>query len=162
FVIQNNNGDNCGEWDGIDTNDGAAKVGNTAALPSAPQIWNATFIGGSVANGPQSGAGKDNGIFLDDNFNGALRNSIIHDVMGNLAEFASDGHFQSTDAQAGTKPAQAGTPGFQSITVGNIFSYDAGAAVPSQSVVAGGGRPSDFYAVDFADALLDDNSEPQT
>ncbi|MCH7229158.1 hypothetical protein MLD59_23690, partial [Verrucomicrobiaceae bacterium E54] len=32
FVIQNNNGDNCGEWDGIDTNDGAAKVGNTAAL----------------------------------------------------------------------------------------------------------------------------------
>ncbi|MCH7227809.1 thrombospondin type 3 repeat-containing protein, partial [Haloferula sp. A504] len=31
-----------------------------------------------------------------------------------------------------------------------------------QSVVAGGGRPSDFYAVDFADALLDDNSEPQT
>ena len=155
FVVQNNNGDNLGEWDGIDTNDGAAKVGNTAALPSSPQIWNATFVGGSAANGPKAGAGKDNGLYLDDNFNGALRNSIIHDVMGHLAEFAGDGHFQSTDAQTGDNPAAAATAGFQSITVGAI-----GAGSTTSTVVTGGGRPSDFYSEDFLGDLENDNSEP--
>lgn len=156
FVVQNNNGDNIGEWDGVDTNDiDTAKPGNTAALPSSPQIWNATFIGGSAANGPKSGAGKDNGLFLDDNFNGALRNSIIHDVMGHLAEFAGDGHFQSTDVQSGDNPPAAASAGFQSITVGTI-----GAGSTTATVVTGGGRPSDFYSEDFLGDLENDNSEP--
>ena len=88
FALQDTTtgGDNLGEWDGIDTNDGGPKGSTTNVAASNPQIFNATFIGAGT-----TASDGDNGLFLDDQFNGALYNSIITDSDDALADFSSDG-----------------------------------------------------------------------
>ena len=88
FALQDTTtgGDNLGEWDGVDTNDGGPKGSTNNVAASNPQIYNATFIG--AGNTSSDG---DNGLFLDDQFNGALYNSIITDSNDALTEFSSDG-----------------------------------------------------------------------
>jgi hypothetical protein len=61
--------DHSGEWDGADPDD--------ADLFSAPNIYNATFIG------PGTGAsGRDKAILMRENFAGKLGNSILEDFPG--------------------------------------------------------------------------------
>ena len=128
FAIQNpSGGDNLGEWDGVDTNvsgQSSKTAANVAA--SNPQIWNATFVGPGSSVFTNSETGKDNGLFLDDSFNGALRNSILHDSVNFLASFSSDGSF--------------GANGFQNNTVGNF-----GRSNGSPSSVINGTAPAGFY-----------------
>lgn len=61
--------DNAGEWDGADPDD--------AALFSAPNIFNATFIGPG-----QSASGTQRAILMRDAFAGKLGNSILEDFPG--------------------------------------------------------------------------------
>lgn len=158
FAIQNPNaGDNLGEWDGID---GAVKdaVNGTDVsaegepanivfpaedvVASAPQIYNATLIGPGAAAAAvnPSGSGKDNGIYFDDSFNGALRNSIVHDSKNFLASFAGDG---VNDAK------------FESNIVGDFGPYTGS----NTSVL--NGAPTNFY-VNFLGAALDNNTDAGT
>ena len=128
FAIQNpSGGDNLGEWDGVDTNvsgQSSKTAANVAA--SNPQIWNATFVGPGSTAFTNSETGKDNGLFLDDSFNGALRNSILHDSVNFLASFSSDGSF--------------GANGFQNNTVGSF-----GRSNGNASSVISGTAPAGFY-----------------
>ena len=111
FAIQNpNDGDNLGEWDGVDTNiSGQASKTDTNVAASNPQIWNATFVGPGSNAFTQASAANDNGLYIDDTFKGALRNSILHDSVNFLASFASDGAFAAN--------------GFANNTIGEFGKY---------------------------------------
>ena len=92
FAVQGPGGDNNGEWDGID---GSVKsfsaITNSGVVPSAPQIYNVTFIGGGTnISDDRAPSGRDHGIFVDDSFNGALFDSIVTDSPGFLTNFSSD------------------------------------------------------------------------
>ncbi|MGJ8644837.1 MAG: hypothetical protein ACSHX9_15620 [Luteolibacter sp.] len=129
FAIQDKTtgGDNLGEWDGIDTNDGGPKgtTTNPNILASSPKIYNATFVGSGF-----SAAGGDNGLFLDDQFNGELYNSILHDQEGSLASFSSDGSFGGLGN------------GFANNIVGNFGTF-----VDTNDDVIAGTAPAAFYQV---------------
>ena len=70
--------DHSGEWDGADPDD--------ADLFSAPNIYNATFVG------PGTGAaGRDKAILMRENFAGKLGNSILEDYPGVGIEVQDNG-----------------------------------------------------------------------
>lgn len=123
FAIQNttNGGDNNGEWDGVDTNVSAQGLKTaTNVMASNPQIFNVTFVGPGANSFPQGGVGNDNGIFLDDNFNGSLRNSILHDSVGFMASFSSDGSFASNGFAFNTIGSFGKFTGTPSSVVNNV------------------------------------------
>ena len=141
FAIQDEGGDNIGEWDGLDTNSSGNKSNtSTAAQPSNPQIWNVTFVGpgiGTEDSGDNSK--KDNGIFVDDSFNGSLFNSIITDSSNFLVSNSGDGGFGS----------------FENNTVGNFGEYTSA----NSDVI--NGMSTGFY-LDFLNALADGNTAAGT
>jgi hypothetical protein len=128
FAIQNpNDGDNLGEWDGVDTNiSNQASKTDTNVAASNPQIWNATFVGPGSNAFTQANTANDNGLFIDDNFKGALRNSILHDSVNFLATFASDAAFAAN--------------GFANNTIGEFGKY-----ASTNANVLSGTIPSGFY-----------------
>ena len=90
FAIQNpNSADNGGEWDGVT---GSSKSSTDASVTrSAPQIYNATFVGPGAGSGV-TGSDKGNNAFLiDDYFAGRIYNSIFHDFAEGFVEVTSDG-----------------------------------------------------------------------
>jgi hypothetical protein len=143
FAIQNpNEGDNLGEWDGVDTNvSGQGSKTDVNVAASNPQIWNATFVGPGSNAFTQASATNDNGLYIDDNFRGALKNSILHDSVNFLASFASDG---------GGGPAGS----FANNTVGEFGKYT------TTNVSVLNSAPATFYATAFG--LLDGNTAPDT
>jgi len=88
FAVQNpNSADNGGEWDGVT---GGSKSSTDASVTrSAPQIYNATFVGA----GPGiTGSDKGNNAFLlDDYFAANVQNSVFHDFAEAFVEVKSDG-----------------------------------------------------------------------
>ena len=141
FTIQNPNfGDNLGEWDGV----GGASKGSTNAgvIRSNPQIYNATFIGAGPGSFTNADVAKDNGIFMDDYFNGALINSVVTDSVNFLTSFASDGN--------------GGAINFQNNTVGSFGRYSGTAG----SVL--NGAPANYYIGGLPPVPNKDNSAPET
>ena len=70
-----------------------AVIGNTIRLEiqhRRQEIEVTKLVGGSNAF-VQANAANDNGLYIDDTFTGALRNSILHDSVNSLASFASAG-----------------------------------------------------------------------
>ena len=143
FTIQNPNfGDNLGEWDGV----GGADKGSTNAgvIRSNPQIYNATFIGAGENSFTNSNVAKDNGIFMDDYFNGALINSVVTDSVNFLTSFAGDG--------------DGGSINFESNTVGFFGRYN-GTTISTTL----NGAPSGYYfSPGLPPAPNKDNSQPDT
>ena len=141
FTIQNPNfGDNLGEWDGV----GGADKDSTdsSVIRSNPQIYNATFIGAGANSFTNSNVAKDNGLFIDDRFNGGLFNSVVHDSVNFLGSFAGDG--------------DGGSIAFTHNTVGVLGRYD---GTNDSSVL--NGAPSGFYIDGFGSAT-DNNSAAGT
>jgi len=143
FTIQDPNaGDNLGEWDGVG---GADKDStNAGVIRSNPQIYNATFIGAGADAFTNERAGKDNGLFLDDFFNGALINSVVTDSVNFLTSFASDG--------------DGGAINFESNTVGTFGRYVSANA----DVITG--APDGYYLTQdgFDQVLNKDNTDAET
>ncbi|GHC64125.1 hypothetical protein GCM10007100_34730 [Roseibacillus persicicus] len=145
FAIQNPNaGDNLGEWDGIDgvvkNVNGSGTVPANDVLASAPQIYNATLVGPGADAFTNSNVGKDNALYLDDSFNGALYNSILHDSVNFVSSFASDG---------------ANAAVFSHNTVGELGRYSSASSDLLEAA------PSDYY-LDFLGNVLDNNTEAET
>jgi len=139
FTIQNPNfGDNLGEWDGVGGSDKAST--KAGVIRSNPQIYNATMIGAGAGSFSNSDVAKDNGIFMDDYFNGALINSVVTDSVNFLTSFAGDG--------------DGGALNFDSNTIGNFGRYDGST---SGSVLSG--APAGYYISGFG-APNKDNSVP--
>ncbi|MGE9270657.1 MAG: thrombospondin type 3 repeat-containing protein [Verrucomicrobiales bacterium] len=141
FTIQNpNGGDNLGEWDGV----GGDSKGSTDAgvIRSNPMIYNATMIGGGADSFTNDDVAKDNGIYMDDYFNGQLINSVVTDSVNFLTSFASDGN--------------GGSIGFRSNTVGFFGRYSSS----DGDVVTG--QPTGYYIGGLPPAPLDDNTSAET
>lgn len=83
---------------------------------------------------------KDNALFLDDSFNGALYNSILHDSVNFVSSFSSDG---------------ANAAIFSHNIVGELGSYSAS----NGDVLAG--APTDYY-LDFLGNVQDNNTDAET
>lgn len=86
FCLQNGNsslGDRGGEWDG-----GNGDVKDQAPF-TTPNIFNITLIGDGVGNANE--VSPNFGIFIDDNFAGKIRNSLIHDFSGDMVVDSGDG-----------------------------------------------------------------------
>ncbi|MGD9418552.1 MAG: hypothetical protein Q7R22_006400, partial [Verrucomicrobiota bacterium JB025] len=144
FTIQNPNfGDNLGEWDGV----GGASKGSTNAgvIRSNPKIYNATMIGAGADSFTNSDDAKDNGIYMDDYFNGQVYNSVITDSVNFLTSFASDG--------------DGGGIVFDSNTVGEFGQYDGSDA---GSVLAA--SPTGYYVSQSGFSLVpnNDNTDPDS
>ena len=141
FTIQNPNfGDNLGEWDGVG---GASKASTKAGvIRSNPKIFNATMIGAGATSFENVDVKKDNGIFMDDYFNGQLLNSVVLDSVNFLTSFDSDGN--------------GGAINFEANTVG-IFGKLSGTSPASVLNAA----PTDYYISGFG-AVNKNNSAPGT
>ncbi len=147
FAIQNpNTGDNLGEWDGVGgSNKGSTLTGDpqTEVIRSAPKIYNGTFVGPGATLFTNSDTGKDNGIFMDDYFNGQLINSVITDSVNFLTSFAGDGN--------------GGGINFQSNTVGSFGRYNG-----SSNASVLNAAPANYYIGGFGDTPNKDNTNAET
>lgn len=134
FAVQNQNGDRLGEWDGLGGTLG--NEGQFAINSSAPQIFNATFVGPGIDVGDE-----DSALFIDDAFSGTLSNSLITQKENLLVDFDAEGLF--------------GSFAFTNNTVGEFGEFD---GLPV--TVLSDNAPADFY-VSFG-FVTDGNSDPAT
>lgn len=136
--------DNAGEWDGADPDD--------AAPFSAPNIFNATFIGPG-----QGASGTQRAILMRDAFAGKLSNSILEDFPGK--------GIQVEDRQSAVDSYEritTATDGYQLEILSNTWAqfgaYDANAGLASL-VEATEGEDDNFTgATDDVVAELNDNN----
>ncbi len=133
FAIQNPNGDRLGEWDGLN-----GSLSNVSAA-SAPQIFNATFIGPGLDVGDE-----DSALFIDDAFSGSLNNSVLSEKEQLLVDFSTDG--------------LQGSFSFTNNTVGFFGDFDG----TSAASVLSSNAPDNFYVDSFFGLVTDGNSEPDT
>jgi len=142
FTIQNpNTGDNLGEWDGVGGDDKDST--DAGVIRSNPKIWNATLIGPGATTFTNSDVAKDNGLFMDDFFNGEVYSSIITGSVNFLTSFAGDGDGSSIV--------------FADNTVGEFGRFDGSNA---DSVL--NGAPVGYYVSGFSGAPTDGNTAPGT
>lgn len=132
FAIQNPVANRLGEWDGLN----GSLTGIVGA--SAPEIFNATFIGPGLAAGDD-----DSALFIDDAFSGTLSNSVIAEKENNLADFSSDGSLGSAQ--------------ITNTTIGTFGNFD---GVNDGSVL--GSAPDDFYTSSILGTAAFGNTSPNT
>lgn len=133
FALQNPNGDRLGEWDGLN-----GSLSNVSG-GSAPQIFNATFVGPGLTAGDD-----DSALFIDDAFSGTLSNSVLTEKELNVADFSDDG--------------LRGNFGFTNNTVGVFGNFD---GVQGSSVLSAN-APNNFYVDSGLGFAIAGNSEPGT
>ena len=132
--------DHSGEWDGASPDD--------ATLFSAPNLYNATFIGPG-----QNATGRQRALLLRESFAGKLGNSVLEDFPGAGIEVQDVDGNTTTDSYAViTQPRE----GFQLEVLNNTWAQFGGFDGTVASMVSGSGQTADVVAelTDNANTVL--------